>query len=363
MVNTIPNYASIDEMGLHIALESEQSFNAMMQKYGLAELHSVEEGVIMESNGKGIVDTFKGWLDQLWNFIKGLYNKVLDFIKTRIEKVRKFLKDKAAESENKLLERAKKLKNTTKDGKVKNFGKGHYWTGFDKIVAFDRGSDVYDAIMLYDDFVESIPTVLYDNRKTGKIQAERDVEAVRLHATNANNTGFHDDLVEIEKSVKAKLKVSDLDSSSIQKSVKDMIAGGEFEITKSYIVDNWSTIFKYGTDFGKVTSDVKKNLGNVQKKFDSAKRDIEKYKRELDRKSGYGTDTEGLSKVISAMKKSKTTLSAICNATIASVKARCSEATMIVLRVATASKEKDAVGESAVVPASFQTELASLFEF
>lgn len=353
MVNVIPSYASIEEMGLHIALEAEQDFNTMMQESGIAELRSIEEEAVVLEAGKknGIIEKFKGWLEKIWNWIKSLYDKVLEFVKKQIDKVKGFLSKIASKSKESLGKRAAQLKDKDKEGKKKIFGTAHTWDGFNDVIN-GRGV-VWQAVNAYDNFESKLPGFVDKNDK-----------AHTSGAAFVNSAGRSKLIAEseaLDKKVKGILGVASLSSENIQKKVKSIIAGKEIKADKDYITSNWSDIFDYGTDFGKTTSDVKKNLNEVKKRFDNSRKELESFQRK------FGEEGSDVQKVVSAMKKSKITLTAICNATVANVKARCSEASMFVLRVATATKNKEestnSTNESAVVPESFQTELASLFDF
>jgi hypothetical protein len=135
MVNVIPSYASIDEMGLHIALEAEKDFNSIMQEAGISELRSLEEdAVLTEAKKDSVISKFKAWLDKIWNFIKGLYDKVLTFVKKQIDKVKSYLAKMAAKNKESLGKRAAQLNDKTKDGKKKTFGKAHSWDGFADVI-------------------------------------------------------------------------------------------------------------------------------------------------------------------------------------------------------------------------------------
>ena len=43
MIKGVPSYAAPHEVGLYLAVETERSFNEMMQSIGIEELHSFEE--------------------------------------------------------------------------------------------------------------------------------------------------------------------------------------------------------------------------------------------------------------------------------------------------------------------------------
>ena len=334
MINSIPNYmTSQDEMGLYVAFEAEKSFNEMMEGFGLAELHSIEEtGVIQEAKAETIKDKFIAWLNTIWEGIKKLANKVLDWLKAQMDKIKKKLSEIAEKSSESLKKKAEKLNDKTKDGKKKTFGKVHTWDGFNDIVEM-RGP-VWAAVNVFDVAFDKIPGVL-----------------------NRNDKG-EDTYESINKNVRTKLGVRDLSADSIQSKVKKIVEGKDMDADKQYIVSNWDDIFTYATDFGRTSSKLKKSLNETKKNLDNTKKEFEQFMKK------FGDTNDGtLQCVVTNIKKSKIVLTGLQNAILSCVKARSSESMGLVLRVAVAGKQKEekATNESAV-SSSFQTELASLFE-
>lgn len=369
MVN-IPNYLSQDDMGLMVSLEAETSFNEMMQSIGLNELHTLEESgeiIVQEASAKTLKDKFFEWLNKIWNAIKALYDKVMAFIKKQIDKVKAHLAKAAQKTKADLKKKAGLLNDKTKDGKKKTFGKAHTWDGFDDVIN-GRGA-AWKCVNVFDNFIDSIPAINTGASEKsygkdfghGAIMAYNDKTREKIKAASEK----------INANAKAALGVQNLNSDTIQNKVKKLIAGKEIEADKAYIVSHFDDLFDYGTDFGKTTSDLKKTLKETEKKFDMARKDIEGFMRKLST-GGSGTGTKGktetqnvtdLNTILTNMKKGKIVLVAVNNAILANVKARCSEASSFVLRVAFAGKKKEeSTNESALIPSSFQTELASLFE-
>ena len=354
MINTLPIYASQDEMGLHIALEAEKSFNEMLESAGIAELHEFEEsGVVTEAKSGSLKDAFLGWLNKVWEAIKKAYDTVLEFVKKHTDKVREKLSEIAAKDKAAFVKRAGLLNEKGKDGKKKNFGKAHTWDGFNDVIN-SRGP-VWKAINVYDNAVSKLPAVDYSKNLDGS-KIKTSGEAL-TNASDSARAKIQEVFENVNKEAKTALGVGSLESAKIQAKVKKIITGKEIDVDKNYITSHAEELFGYGTDFGKTASDVKKNINAVKKNFDSTKRELEAFYRKI-----HGNDTV-IASVIKNMKQGKLVLTAISNATVSSVRTRCIEASGIVLRVAVAGRAKEeAANESAIVPSAFQTELASLFE-
>lgn len=356
MINTLPMYASQDEMGLHIALAAEKSFNEMMESVGISEFHEFEEsGVLTEAEGKGssLKDAFLKFLDKIWTAIKKAYDAVLEFVKKHTDKIKAKLAELASKEKSKFVEKANKLNDKTKDGKKKTFGKAHSWDGFADVVA--GSGPIWKVINSYDNAVTKLPGIDFSKKLDGsKIKASGETFS---NESDKVREKIKQVFADTNSNAKKDLKVQNLESATVQAKVKKLITGKEFDADKKYIVDNASDLFDYGTDFGKTASDVKKNINAVKKNFDTTKRELEAYYRKIN-----GNDTV-LGEVIKSMKQGKLVLTAISNATVSSVRSRCIEASGFVLRVVLSGKVKEATNESAqLVPTAFQTELTSLFD-
>ena len=341
MINTLPIYASQEELGLHVALEAELSFNEILESAGMDELHEFEESGVLteaseEKNKESIKTKFLNWLKKVWESIKGLYEKVLNFIKEQAEKVKKKLKEMAYSKKEDLKKKASMLKSTNKDGSTKTFGKAHKWTGFDNAIKLE--GPIGRAVKSYQNAEQVMKTHLL-NGTEGK--------------ETENYTGLND-------MAAGALGIKERSSSAIQSAVRKIISGEEIDITKKYINDNFDDLYKYATDFGHIANDVKVNLKKIQKDFDDSKKNFEDFCKNNNYNKKENANMTPLMKEIRA---GKMVLTAITNATIATVKARSTESISIILRVAVAGKNKEAAtNESAsIVPSAFQTELASLF--
>jgi hypothetical protein len=347
-------YASQDEMGLHIALATEKSFNEMMESVGISEFHEFEEsGVLTEAEGKGssLKDAFLKFLDKIWTAIKKAYDAVLEFVKKHTDKIKAKLAELASKEKSKFVEKAKKLNDKTKDGKKKTFGKAHSWDGFADVVA--GNGPIWKIINSYDNAITRLPGIDY-SKTLGKIKASVEIFSSKSDEVREK---IKQVFADTNSNAKTDLDIEDLKSATITAKVKELITGEDFDADKKYIVDNASDLFDYGTDFGKTASDVKKNINAVRKSFDTTKRELEAYYRKI-----HGNDTV-LGEVIKNMKQGKLVLTAISNATVSAVRSRCIEASGFVLRVVLSGKVKEATNESAqLVPTAFQTELTSLFD-
>lgn len=339
MINTLPSYASQEELGLHVALEAEVRFNEILESVGISELHAFEAGVLTEAaeekNNESIKTRFLNWLKKLWEDIKGLFDKVLNFIKAQVTKVKEKLRKLAYDKKENLKKKAEKLKATDADGKSKVFGKAHKWSGFD------------DAIKLEGKIGRAV---------NGYQNAEHMMKTHLLNGTEGKET---EDYSGLNDAALGALGLKEFTSADIQKAVRNIIAGEEVDVTKKYILDNFDDLFKYATDFGEIANKVKVSLKKIQKDFDDSTKSFKDYckKAEMNKKTA-----PNYAPLMKEIRKGKTVLVAISNATIATVKARSSESMGIILKLAIAGKSKLTNESAQIVPTAFQTELTSLFE-
>lgn len=343
IINVIPGYASVEESALYVIESMEDNFNTMMQTIGVTELQHFEESgeILNEAEQKeGFIQKIIEWIKETWAKVRGLYEKALAEIKKQIDKI----KAKIASDANK--EKCKKMAERLKDDK--KYGKGREWTGFDKVVSCE--GDIWDGLKQFDHAITQV-----------KIEYSMDPK---------NIMNIRDQLDEARAKMISKVDAANKKLSKnatnrdIQVAVKEVIEGKEVDIDKKYILSNFDVLWNYATDFGKTASELKKSLNKTKAKFEES----EKYFKNLLKNKD--DNTAVIKEVIKYTKESKATLIAINGAILTAAKSRSYESARIMLRLAVAVKtkeEKEAkqekVEESAIEPTSFQTELASLFNF
>lgn len=339
IINVIPTYASVEESALYVIESMESNFNAMMESVGIEELQTFEESgdILLEAEHKNkVIDSIVTWLKETWEKVRGLFEKALKAIKDQIDKtvskVGKASKDKC-----------KKMADRLKADKV--YGKGFEWSGFADII--EGNGEIWNAVRGFEDAITGVKADYnYDPNNLMKIKDQLDTAKDKMEEKIISKSDGKKD---------------------IQSAVSRIIKGKEIDINKDYIVKNFDELWNYGTDFGKTANTVKKSLNKTKKSFD----DTEKYFRGLARQKDENAAI--IKEVIKYVKASKSTLISLDGAILSCVKTRCYEATRIILRLVVAVKQKEekeakaetkTTNESAVIePTSFQTELASLFNF
>lgn len=343
MIKGVPSYAAPHEVGLYLAVETERSFNEMMQSIGIEELHSFEE------NGKVVLETeaaeaskekkankIAEWLEARWNDIKRLFDQLLKGIQSMINGAKRKLNELLGSDKNKakVVAAVERLKESGKDGK-KTFGKDYQWTEF-KLICSGQ-SDVNDALREYQNFAKKAANGSM-NYKEEKDAADKKVAGI---------LGIKGDLTTAE----------------IDKAITTKMRGEEVEIDKEYLKKNIDDIFAYATDFGLCSAYIRKFLANTKKAFDEAKKAV----KDAAKQNKGDENLAGAAKIVKAESLFSTAAS---SSIMKNVRLRTSTSIRVILRLAIAAKQKEAkeekkeeVKESAIVPSSFQTELASLFEF
>lgn len=333
MVQVIPDYANPCEYGYYLALNLEESFNAMMQEIGIRELHSLEENgaVVLEDGEAAEVQTekktnaVKKFLHDAFEKLKGLYDKAAKFIKDKlidpaVNKIRQLIGPES-KAHTKIKERLSKIKTTTKDGKDKTFGKTFEWLKDEA----DHFNDICD------NYVKDI--VISDES---------------LKSLN--------DKIDSAFGVKSGAK-----GKAVKDAIDKYMRGKEIDVTMSYIKSNFDEIWKWATNFDASGRSIGKSLKNAKKTFDKAGSTFKKSVARKDRDEAFKNTTK-------AIKEMSALLGHISSAVCANIRMRVADSIKIVLRMCIAAKQKEeaektAVGESSYIPGSFQTELASLFNF
>jgi len=332
MVQVIPDYANPCEYGYYLALNLEESFNAMMQEIGIRELHSLEEnGAVVLEDGESAASTekktnaVKKFLEDAYDKIKELYGKAADFIKNHLidpakKKINSIIGSES-KAHNAIKDKLSKIKSTTKDGKDKTFGKTFDWGNFDD-TKYMEIADKYAKVVINDEELAKI--------------------------NNAVEAAFH---------VKGGAKGSD-----VKKAIdKEMRGDKEIDVTMSYIKNNFEEIWSWATSFDVSGKKLGKSLKAAKKSFDKAGSEFKKSVAFKDRDDAFKATTK-------SVKEMSTLLGHISSAVCNNIRTRTTHSIKIVLRLCIAAKQKEeaekkAVGESSYIPGSFQTELASLFNF
>ena len=359
-INVIPAYASVEEGALFVAESVEVSFNEMMKEIGISELRAVEEGVMLEAEEEKVKFSAKAkeWLQSIWQKIKGLWAKALAAIQSAMGSLVKKVKSIGKGKEN-LKKFAQLIKDTDKDGKEKVYLKGHKWSGFDDAVS-ERGK-CWDVVNTF-------------AASTGKVKNKNAADSFLNNAKNdLNRNGslganfIKEDLDDAKDKVKNILDISTVDTASIQSAIVKIIKGEEIDITKNYIVKNFEDIWKYAADYSFTSGRVKGILNATKKQFDDdikwMQKNAEEYPEEI------------LKGVINMVKEAKQILVAVNGGILSALKQRSSESSRIIFKLATAARAKEdadkkqkvneayTAEEEVVESATFQTELASLFQF
>ena len=318
-----------------------------MQSIGIEELHSFEENgkVVLEADGEEASKEKKAnkiiqWVKQKWEDLKELFNTVLKSIKNLIEtgkaKISKMLKDFSKKEYEKAINR---LKTTDSKGNKKTFGTMSSWSGYYEI--FGNGM-VKRAADLYDNFAKKAADGNF-NYKEESDQLKKDVK---------NALG---------------IKGDDLTVQEIKKTINETMRGENIEVDKAYLDKNKWVIFNYATSYDESAKELSKTLSQIKKSFGVA----EKAVKDAARKDK--TD-ENLASAAKIVRDQAIFFSAVSGSITNNVRTRVMQSMGIVIKLTLAAKQKEAkeeekkeevkaTGESAIVPSSFQTELASLFEF
>ena len=345
MIKGVPSYAAPHEVGLYLAVETERSFNEMMQSIGIEELHSFEENgkVVLEAEAAEASKEKKAnkiaeWLEARWNDIKRVFDQLLKGIQSMINAAKRKLNELLGSDKNKakVVAAVERLKESGKDGKKKTFGKDYQWTEF-KLICSGQ-SDVNDALREYQSFAKKAASGSM-NYKEEKDAADKKVAGI---------LGIKGDLTTAE----------------IDKAITTKMRGEEVEIDKEYLKKNIDDIFAYATDFGLCSAYIRKFLANTKKAFDEAKKAV----KDAAKQSKDDENLAGAAKIVKAESLFSTAAS---SAIMKNVRLRTNTSIRVILRLAIAAKQKEVKEEkkeevkqeSAIVPSSFQTELASLFEF
>lgn len=344
--NAIPDYAFPSEYGSYLVLNTEATFNEMMQSIGIEELHSFEENgaVVLEADEDAKatekkVNKVVEWLKARWEDIKGLFDKFLKMIKELVGKAKKKISDLIGSATNKkvVVDMLSRLKHTGKDGKEKIYGKTfEYGEGYEDIISKDH--DLWIG--------------LYNIANIGKYG----VDDPKKFAAN---------LEDRKQGLARNLKVSDISTKSMQSAVNDIMRGKEIDVTYEYINKNFDDLWNYATNYDVAAKKLGEPLKKIKKGFDTA---VSKFKETVTKAQKKDASFKEATKAAKEVAKITSAVSgAICN----NVRMRTTDSVRIIMRLCIAvkvKKEKEAkqdtvLHNSALVPGSFQTELASLFNF
>lgn len=340
MIKGVPSYAAPHEVGLYLAVETERSFNEMMQSIGIEELHSFEENgvVVLEADAAEASKEKKAnkiiqWIKDRWEDLKKLFDQALKGIQNLIETAKKKIAALLGSAKNKesIVKIVDRLKETKKDGSKIYFGKDYQWTEFDSVC---KGQSIINhSTKAYEDF------------------AKRAVDG---------SMNYKDEKDDLDKKVAAHLGIKgELTTAEIAKAINTRMRGNEIEVDKAYLKSNIDKIFESATNYNENAAKLASFLKEVKKAFNNA----EKAVKAAARKDKTDENLAGAAHIVREESKFFT---AVSSTIVTNVRLHTNNSIRIILRLAIAAKKKEevkATGESAIVPSSFQTELASLFEF
>lgn len=328
----IPDYASIEESALYVIEHMESNFTEMMQQIGIEELQSVEEsGLVLESEDESEkkVNKIIEWLKSIWAGIKGLYEKGLNTIKKHIETLNTKISTKIKTN---LQKAADKLKEDAK------FGEGHEWK---------RYSDILNN-------TDSIWTAIEAFGKKAEAMTYQDSKSTKIYVDNAKDAMFN------------AMKIDGITAENATGKISEAIKGDKITIDKAYVKANFADLYTAAFDYSKTAGSLKKNINTIKKSFDQTINTVKGWKNK--------NSKTFVKEQISAIKDAKKMYVCLSSSVVSCLAQRHNEAARIMLRIAVAfkakeekeAKAKDAESvkqESTIVPASFQTELTSLFDF
>lgn len=322
IIRVIPDYASVEESALYVIESVEESFNLMMESIGIEELQGFEEtGIIVneaEASEKRF-DKIIEWLKSIWYKIRDAFDKGLNVIKKVIDNNKNKLK-------NSIKEKCKKMaKNLKAD---KNYGEVFEWNGFENLI--ECKGPTWDALNSFDRYIKRI-----------NYAGPNDPEIV-----SKNKTQLHKVALDVEEAFKN----------------SENVRGKRINVTKDYIVDNFEELWKYSTDYNNTAAKAKKAINEIKKSFIETEKVFKQAAKNKE-----NDNSEIIKAVVTEVKKNKVLYVKCGNMVISAIRSRCLEATRIMIRLVIAVKqreEKEVKAESAMIESTtFQTELASLFNF
>ena len=341
MIKGVPSYASPFEAGLFLAVETERSFAEMMQNIGIKELHSFEENgtAIFEMKHVGAdkekkTNAFIKWLNDRWEDIKKLFEAALKGIKGLIETASKKIHDMLGSKDRKddLYKRLEALNDKAKDGKEKVFGEDYAWDGYESMHSSDAENPVYKVVNRYSNFLSK--------------------------AASTENFDYQSEIDDLHNKIKDKLGIESYGAKEVAKAVKDALRGEKVEITKKYLKDHFDDYFRYATSYDETAKKISKTLNGMKRKFDDLKKAVKDASRS-------NKEDKVLVNTIKIVKDEASAFSVLSGTITSCMRERVSSAIRVIVKLSISAKVKEekVKQESAIVPSSFQTELASLFNF
>lgn len=333
--NVIPAYASLDESALYVIEESERDFAEMMKHIGLTELGVLEstgQQIVYEGERmKNLINTIVEWLKKRWADLQGLFNSALKFFKDKAEEFK-------TKTQGKKLDKLKKKAEMIKD---KEYGKTYEYSEFDNIV--NGTGSIWEAINKFQKGINNLQWN-YQNHKDD------------VTATIAND--MKEDMDNLKADLMSAFGLSESSKESdIKEAVKNTIRGKEVTINKAYIQKNLTDMFDSATNYGKTAKTVKNQFNVIKKSFDTDINSVKKEKKTVNETI--------LSIYLPYLKFGKNVTAAIAGATVQTIKEKMSIDMRIIMKLMIAKSIKETTTQEAAVAESvtFQTELASLFNF
>lgn len=347
--NVIPAFSSVEEGALYIIENNEKCFNNIIMSIGLKELAFTEatnDVVVTEASVKEIKDGIVTILENFWAGLKDAFEKVLNFISG---KVKEFKEKMAVKEFNKLQEKAAKIKEKDKEGKVKVYTKTFEYKNYDALISME--GPVWNALEKYQ---KNVHDTLFDFKSA----AGDNTNAFALKDLYEKVNDANDELVKAFVSTTG-AEISN--ENSIIEVIKNYIKGEEVDVTKEYIVNNLKEIFDYCVDYNKSASEVKKLLNKSKKSYNNDIALIKKEKKDVPAGvyRAYAT----------AIKKAKNVHTGIVGAILSCTSQRLSCNMKILMKLAMATTVKESTedinvdNEPVVESSSYQSELVSLFNF
>lgn len=315
----IPSYASVKESGYYTLNAIEEDYGNMMKDIGLQELNAYETtGEPVKEGAVDLVAKIVQFFKDAWIKIKGLFEKFLHAIAHMIDNMKQKGKQK-----NKT-EFAASLKAVKAKGTDNlSFGTTKDWTHLE---AFCKEG------------LKSYP-------------AWNDIEALKYDAAKKSaNT-----VEKVKSTVASKVGASDSSNGAIRKAADRYFCGGDkgdVKIDIKYIDDKDHKVFE--TTYSELESreKIKKFYTDSKTTIDGLIDDAKKSKDAISKAT------------IETYKFTLSALSMIDSAALSALKQRCSDYNRAIFKVNMEASKLKVKGEAAIYePSSYQTEVASLFDW
>lgn len=334
MIQVIPSYAAVGEGALYVMESVENDFNNLLMTTGISELQEGVKDLGAKLKSNKVLEGLKEVVKKAWAYIQGLFEKALGWLKDKTKSVKKAIdnavssvdKKVATNIENKIVKFLNGLDadkeynfGTTISGPASNIANNKYIDEVDKLI--DKCAKLFESYMASD---------------------EKDL------------AGYADDLNEIRNF-----------RDEIITGCKDLYQPKE--VDAKYVTDWYKQMVMDVTDYPKTSSALKKS-------FNDSKKQIKKMSDAIDKsaRSAEASVKSDVSKCAQLIKSGIQAVTAVDNEICSALAKKISSDARIIIKIYAGvvkevekeAKKEEKVSESTTVEASsFQTELASLFNF